>query len=321
MFRMIAAATLFAIVLSTPLVAQETSTPAAFPDWASGSLVEVPVDELTIRLVPLDLESLELLRVDVMARVRVNANELADAIVARLKLAKAGDEADQEINAVGERTISLMIDKERLIARANVLVEAIEAKGGDVASDQAYLEAIESLRPDLAATVGRDRPQAGKTDEPSEMMQARVAELVDMVRAELPGHRPQAELHRPLGTPRTAAAVAHQSQRRAIDRMEHASVRRHDRAVLGGRSLHGALHTLRLPSAPQVVDAARPGVGGDRRKTNSHGRGGGRGQRSGGRYRAAACHDRCDRSGDRTRAPGHAEQLCQRHPDPAHTPV
>jgi hypothetical protein len=79
----------------------------------------VPVDEMTIRLVPLDLETLELLRADIMARVRVNANELADAIVARLKLAKAGDEADQDINTVGERTIALMIDKKQLLARAN----------------------------------------------------------------------------------------------------------------------------------------------------------------------------------------------------------
>ena len=90
MFRTIAAAMLFPIVLSTPLVAQETSTPDALPEWADDSLVEVPVDELTIRLVPLDLETLELLRADIMARVRINANELADAIVARLKLAKAG---------------------------------------------------------------------------------------------------------------------------------------------------------------------------------------------------------------------------------------
>jgi hypothetical protein len=188
MFRAVACATAFAITISTPLVAQETSTPPALPDWASGSLDEVPVDELTIRLVPLNLETLELLRADLMSRVRVNANELADAIVARLKLAKTGDEADQEVNAVGERTISLMIDKQRLIARANVLVEAIEAKGGDVASDRAYLETIESLRPNLEETVGRVRPQADEAGEPNEMMQARVAELVALVRAELPVH-------------------------------------------------------------------------------------------------------------------------------------
>jgi hypothetical protein len=46
-----------------------------------------------------------------MTRVRENASELADAIVARFKLAKANDEADQDVDAVGERTIALMIDK------------------------------------------------------------------------------------------------------------------------------------------------------------------------------------------------------------------
>jgi hypothetical protein len=143
-------------------VAQETSTPAStLPDWAGGSLVEVPVDELTIRLTPLDLETLELLRADIMARVRVNATELADAIVARLKLAKAGDEADQDIDAVGERTIALMIGKQQLTRPGQRVIEAIEAKGGDVASDRAYLEAIRSLRPDLAATV-RSGSSAGR---------------------------------------------------------------------------------------------------------------------------------------------------------------
>jgi hypothetical protein len=53
-----------AVIISTSSVAQEASNSEELPDWASGSLVEVPVDELTIRLVPLDLETLELLRAD-----------------------------------------------------------------------------------------------------------------------------------------------------------------------------------------------------------------------------------------------------------------
>jgi small conductance mechanosensitive channel len=187
-FGSIAGAVLLALGVSMPLVAQETSTPVTLPEWAGGSLVEVPVDEMTIRVTPLDLETLELLRADIMARLRVNATELADAIVARLRLAKAGDEADQDINTVGERTIALMIAKKQLLARATVLVEAIEAKGGDVASDRKYLEAIRSLRPDLAAMVGRDRSSTDNIDEPNDIMQARVAELVAMVRAERPIH-------------------------------------------------------------------------------------------------------------------------------------
>jgi hypothetical protein len=147
-FGSIAGAVLLALGVSMPLVAQETSTPVTLPEWAGGSLVEVPVDEMTIRVTPLDLETLELLRADIMARVRVNATELADAIVARLRLAKAGDEADQDINAVGERTIALMIAKQQLSPGPTVLVEAIEAKGGDVASDR-----ISGGYPKLAADL------------------------------------------------------------------------------------------------------------------------------------------------------------------------
>ena len=71
MSRATAGAMTLAVISSTSLVAQETRDPAALPEWASGSLVEVPVDELTIRLVPLDLETLELLCADVIPRVRV----------------------------------------------------------------------------------------------------------------------------------------------------------------------------------------------------------------------------------------------------------
>jgi hypothetical protein len=139
-FRSIASAWLLALAFSAPLAAQQTSTRATIPHWAEGSLVEVPVDELTVRLVPLDLETLELLRADIMSRVRANAIELADAIVARLKLAKAGDESDQDIDAVGERTIELMIVKQQLLARPTWWSMRFEAKGGEVASDRAYLE-------------------------------------------------------------------------------------------------------------------------------------------------------------------------------------
>lgn len=188
MFRSTTCTVLLALVLSPPLMAQETNHSAALPAWARGSLVDVPVDELTIRLTPLDLATLELLRAEIMSRVRTNATDLADAIVARLELARAGDEAGDAIKTVGERTISLMIGKEQLIARARAIVAAIEAKGGDVTADRAYLETVQSLRPDLAATVGRDSSQADSTDEPPGMIQARVAELVAMVRAEPPVH-------------------------------------------------------------------------------------------------------------------------------------
>ena len=188
-FQSVVGAQLLSLLLSTPLVGQETSAPAVLPEWVGGSLVDVPVDELTIRLAPLDLATLELLRTDIMARAHSNATELADALVARLNLAKAGDKADQDIDTVGERTISLMIAKEQILARANVVIEAIEAKSGDVASDRAYLEAIQGLRPDLAATVGRNRSQTENADEPNKMVQARVAELVAIVGAERPAHK------------------------------------------------------------------------------------------------------------------------------------
>jgi small conductance mechanosensitive channel len=187
-FQSIVSACLIALAFSTPLAAQQPSTQATVPDWAEGSLVEVPVDELKVRLMPLDIETLELLRADIMDRMRVNAIELSDAIVARLKLAKAGDESDQDINAVGKRTIELMIGKQQLLARADVVIDALEAKGGEVASDKAYLATVRSLRPDLAETVGRNPSQARVTDKSNEVMQARVAELVAMVRAERPVH-------------------------------------------------------------------------------------------------------------------------------------
>lgn len=184
-------AALLALLLPAPLAAQETGPDPSIPEWAGGSLVRVPVDELTIRLKPLDLAALEVLRTEVMARVRDNATELADAMVERARLARVDGDAAEAAAALGERTISLMVLKQQLIARADAVIAAIEAKGGSVETDRAYLDAVRSLRPDLAATVGEDVPAAAAAaadDEPAEEMRTRVAELVAMVRAERPVH-------------------------------------------------------------------------------------------------------------------------------------
>ena len=85
MFRWLLAAFTIVCLLVVPAIAQEQSTaPAESPAWAGDSLVEMPVDELSIRLTALDLATLELIRVDVMDRVRANANALAAAIVDRI---------------------------------------------------------------------------------------------------------------------------------------------------------------------------------------------------------------------------------------------
>ncbi len=184
----LAGAWLIAVSCSTLVSAQQQTEAPVIPAWAQDSLVDVPLDELEVRLTPLDLPTLERLQTDIMARVRANAIELSDAIVARLNLAKAGDEAEEDIAAIGKHTIELMIARQQLAARANAVLAAVELKGGDVASDRAYLSALQTLRPDLATTIGRSPEQQDEANPSNELMQARVAELVAMVGAERPVH-------------------------------------------------------------------------------------------------------------------------------------
>jgi len=154
------------------------------------SLVDVGVDELRIRLAPLDLESLGEVRDRVMFELRQLGTQLADAMVGEMELRRGADADVEELAAAEDRVATLMARKKELTARASVILAAVETKGGDVSAARGYLAAMEALDHQSVQVPARPSGDAAEVKEETaeEAVRKRVAELVGIVRAEPPAH-------------------------------------------------------------------------------------------------------------------------------------
>ena len=158
------------------------------PEWSRGGVSEMAAEELRLRLLPLPLDDLKAVRGVVLGEVRSASEALAEAMVkseARLTSdAGDGSDADKE-NALAQQIIGLLMRHKATVGHAREVLDAIAAKGGDVAADRAYLAAVAGLRPDLrTAFLGEETVEA----ESSELALKRVDELVALVRAQPPAH-------------------------------------------------------------------------------------------------------------------------------------
>jgi small conductance mechanosensitive channel len=170
-------------VALAPVVAGSDEPPIV-PEWANQP--DIPIADLEIRLAPLTLDELGVIRAAVMAGVRASSADLAEAMITRARLSREGDADAEQVEAIGARTISLLIQKKILVSRAKAILDAIEAKGGDAASDRAYLAVIANLQPDLGATFLREE---ARLVAPQDVPLRRVDELVAIVRASPPAHK------------------------------------------------------------------------------------------------------------------------------------
>lgn len=174
------------VLLSTSAVVAQSPPPSPAADWADTPIIQIPEDELALRLVPLELPELEALNESVLAEVRTSSASLAEIMVQRLRLTKSGEPDPEQSEQLASQTIALLIQKKLLGARARAVLDAIEAKGGDVAADRAYLNAVAGLRPDLRVTFVGDEPAPVTA---ADVPLRRVDELVNIVAAEPPTHQ------------------------------------------------------------------------------------------------------------------------------------
>ena len=193
----------FAAVATTALAAPGLAQPGDAPtrpteatdpiDSIRVELASIPTSELTIRLAPLTLDELKQLDEAVLADVRQTAAELAEAIVAQLEAETSDAVSDEERAALNARVDELVKQKGELVSRATIVLGAIEAKGGDVAGDRAYIEVIQSLQPSqTAAAPAEPGPAPTEADQKKVELDAKVAEALGAVRERPPVHeRPE----------------------------------------------------------------------------------------------------------------------------------
>ncbi len=130
------------------VIAQEPTTPTP----ASTGDTAIPIPQLRKMLVPMTQSELQGELEAWISLVRAKAGEVSAAEIAAMNQDGEGANSDQEaLN-------SLLSERGRLVDRANVVVDALEEKGGDTSEQTAYLDAVSGLSLELhnaKQTVGR----------------------------------------------------------------------------------------------------------------------------------------------------------------------
>lgn len=128
---------LFACTLSLLLSMAASSAEAASATTATD--IQVPVAQLKKMVVPLTQAELEEELGGWLQLVRAKAGEVSAAEIAAM------GEASAEPDSAGTDLNALVLERGQLVDRAEVIVAALERKGGDVTESRAYLDAVSGL--------------------------------------------------------------------------------------------------------------------------------------------------------------------------------
>lgn len=165
----------------TPGALAQDETPSVEASEITSELAETPVSELAVRLAPLTRSTIEEISTDSQAQLGVVANELAAAIIEQQRARDAGPQ--DGMAAIDDKVTDLMQRKSDLVARNKIVLDALEAKGGDVAEARAYLAVVRNLAP---ASMQAQEPAAEETKEAD--LAAQTATAIATVREEPPAH-------------------------------------------------------------------------------------------------------------------------------------
>ncbi len=155
------------------------------------TLADVPTSELQLFLVPLTLEELETRKGEAMIALRTVADKLAGALIEQVRAVSAGELDADLIVELDNRIRWLREFRADLITRANLILKAIEVKGGDVAGDRAYVAVVEKLDPDPNLIAPTEAPISEEEQKKIQLAE-RVAAAITTVREMPPVHeRPE----------------------------------------------------------------------------------------------------------------------------------
>ncbi|MEM8834355.1 MAG: mechanosensitive ion channel domain-containing protein [Planctomycetota bacterium] len=166
--------------------AQESAAPlAADAVSPEAAIAEIPIEELRLRIAPLELEEVEGLAGALMHEVRAAASDTSSALIELVRLEREEAQNTEGIDGARQRASDLGARLKQLSNRAAAMLQAIETKGGDIASQRAYLASIAALDP-----VEITQPVADAPAETSEevRIQELTARLIASIRDEPPVH-------------------------------------------------------------------------------------------------------------------------------------
>ncbi len=165
----------------------EAAAQARGDEAARRAMAEIRTSELGLRLAPMTAEQLEEMAAAAMTQLRIASDDLVEALVAQ-KRAHDDDATPAEALAeVDAQVEELLRRRSADVTRAGIVLDALEAKGGDVASARAYVGVVQMLSPQLPDGA---RAEAGMSEEAraaAELDRA-VAGAIARVRDEPPVH-------------------------------------------------------------------------------------------------------------------------------------
>ncbi len=170
------------LITSVPVFFYTNSASAQeSPSEEPNDLQQLSANQLGIWIAPLTAEQLRSLADVEMARLRETSNRLAIAIVQQLRIHANEDADTSEIDA---RVTELLAARNQITPRVNVVLDALKAKGGDIAGDIAYVKEVERLSPQVAPPAA----QASAKDLQEAQLAASIAAAIATVRELPPVH-------------------------------------------------------------------------------------------------------------------------------------
>lgn len=182
-----------ALALATlPCRAQETPPPA--PEAAAApstdvvlDLMQTPMSELEVLLMPLAGEDLSVMADEAMARLRGISEELSRALVLQRRAHASHDTTPEQQADIDALAQDLFEQKTELTSRFELLLDAWKNKGGDVAAAKAYVAVVQGLAPEQMAAPESSEQPTEEEDRKAQLTKS-VGNAIESVRAEPPGH-------------------------------------------------------------------------------------------------------------------------------------
>ena len=126
------------LVVNSPATAQEEPEPS--PPATTTVDTKIPVDHLQVRLRPLTKDELEIQMQGWLGLLRAKIREVGDTEL-ELKALAENESGDK----LKEQLVTLRTEETALAERAQIVLNALKAKGGDIQTSEQFINAVSGI--------------------------------------------------------------------------------------------------------------------------------------------------------------------------------